>query len=194
MGIRLCYLGTQLTQPGWYLNRWQKTCNKSHFSGGRLRLSFPRCAPLLSKAIAGPESYIQQLNASICQLCGCVRKLESCSKIYLPIRLQNHWSRAVNKFSFQKLHFSGLISWLRFMPCWCCLNLLTLISSLTLSFLPIACLCLNLLIPSYVATTLCWVSCYLRMFYSPEAYLNQNCLESIMHHKSWGNTVDDHRF
>lgn len=143
MGIKLCYLGTELIWRGWYLNRWQKTCTKSHFGGGRLRQLFPSCAPLLSEATVGPESCIQQLNASICQLCGCVRKFESCSKIYLPTRLRNHWSRVVNKFSFQKLRFSGLISWLPFMPSLCRLNLLTLISSLTLSFLPIACLCLN---------------------------------------------------
>lgn len=143
MGISLCYLGAQLTWPGWYLNRWQKACSKSRFSEGRWRQLFPSCAPLSSKAVLGPESCIQQLNASICRLCGCVRKFESCSKICLPTRLRNHWSRAGNKFSFQKLHFSGLISWLPFMPSLCRLNLMTLISSLTLFFLPIACLCLN---------------------------------------------------
>ena len=143
MWIRLHYLGSGVTRADWYLNKWQKACKNSHFGGGRLRQLFPSCAPLLSKAIVGPECCIQQLNASICQLCGSVRKFESCSTICLPTRLRNHWSRAVNKFSFQKLHFSGLISWLPFMPSLCRLNLLTLISSLTLFFLPIACLCLN---------------------------------------------------
>lgn len=182
-GIRLCCLHPQLTLPACYLNRWQKTCSKSHIAGGRLRQLFPSCSPLLLKAIVGPESCIQQLNASICQLWGCVRKFESCSKICLSTRLWNLWSRAVNKFFFQKLHFSGLISWLPFMPSLCCLNLLTLISSLTLFFLPIACLCLNFTDSQLCCyRSVCWVSHYLWVFYSPTALLNQNRLESIMHH------------
>lgn len=99
------------------------------------------CSPPLPHR--GPEGSVQQLSTSICQLCGCVRKFQSCSKICLPTRLRNHWSRAGNKFPFQKLHFSELISCLPFMPSLCRRNLPTLISSLTLFFLPRACLCLN---------------------------------------------------